>query len=280
MSEKMNYLADDAKNTMENGLPFRHVLFYGLPGTGKTMFAKKLAKYSGMDYAIMSGADFSQFKDGEGITELHKLFDWAENSDKGLLIFIDEADAFLRDRRVLNNEERNMVNAFLSRTGAGSEKFMLVFATNYEDELDPAVLSRVHKKINFPLPELLERRKIFDLYFGKYIINDTREIIRDNVKYELSIAVAKDITEQDIAYAVQKIEGFSGRDIEQLVSELRVSTYNKGNGILTKALLEEVVTEKVTEHKHDRAVMEQQRQRAQAKLGHTQVSETTASVGA
>ena len=87
MSEKLQALANDAQSTQEHGLPYRHTLFYGLPGTGKTMFAKRLAKHSGMDYAIMSGADFAQFKDGEGITELHKLFDWAENSKKGLLIF-------------------------------------------------------------------------------------------------------------------------------------------------------------------------------------------------
>jgi ATPase family AAA domain-containing protein 3A/B len=34
-------------------------MFYGPPGTGKTLFAKNLAYFSGMDYAIMTGADIS-----------------------------------------------------------------------------------------------------------------------------------------------------------------------------------------------------------------------------
>ena len=37
--------------------PLRNFLFYGPPGTGKTLFAKKLALNSGLDYAIMTGAD-------------------------------------------------------------------------------------------------------------------------------------------------------------------------------------------------------------------------------
>jgi len=183
MSRKLKFLADDTKSSVANQLPFRHVLFYGSPGTGKTMFAKKLAAYSDMDYAIMSGADFSQFQNGEDIHQLHKLFDWADQSKKGNVIFIDEADAFLRDRRLMDNQGKNLVNAFLSRTGTSSEKFMLVFATNYEDELDPAALSRIHKKVHFPLPALEERIKIFNLYFTKYIVNDVRRFLsmEDNI---------------------------------------------------------------------------------------------------
>jgi hypothetical protein len=34
----------------------------------------------------------------DAVTEIHKVFDWAETSKKGLLLFIDESDAFLRKR--------------------------------------------------------------------------------------------------------------------------------------------------------------------------------------
>lgn len=262
MSEKLKFLATDTKNTMENCLPYRHILFYGEPGTGKTMFAKRLARYSGMDYAIMSGADFGQFKNGEDVTEMHKLFDWAERSKKGLLIFVDESDAFLRDRRVLNNEERNLVNAFLSRTGESSNKYMLVFATNYEDELDPAVLSCINKKIYFPLPGFDERKKIFNLYLDKYIANDERIIKREGKEFTVTINVTEDINEDFINSVAQKIEGFSGRDIEQMVGELRISSYNKGNGILNKNIINEVLEEKIAEHKHDVECGKKQRKRS------------------
>ena len=50
-------------------------------GTGKTMFAKKLASHSGLDYAIMTGGDFAQLG-RDAVTELHKVFDWSENSKR------------------------------------------------------------------------------------------------------------------------------------------------------------------------------------------------------
>lgn len=272
MAEKLKFLADNTRSTQENALPYRHVLFYGMPGTGKTMFAKRLAKYSGMDYAIMSGADFAQFKNGEDITELHKLFDWAEHSDKGLLIFIDEADAFLRDRRVLNNQSKDLLNAFLSRTGASSDKFMLVFATNYEDELDPAALSRINKKIHFPLPAIEERIKIINLYLNKYIKDEERIIKRGNTKVKIKIEIQVDINENFIENIAKKIDGFSGREIEQMISELRMSVYNKTGGVLTRDIFNDVVSDKIKEHEHDMACAKQQRARYEASLGQIQIS--------
>ena len=67
------------------------------PGTGKSMAAKRLARTAGMDYAIMSGGDVAPLGSG-AVSQLHDMFDWAEGSRKGLLLFVDEADAFLGRR--------------------------------------------------------------------------------------------------------------------------------------------------------------------------------------
>ncbi|KXZ41182.1 hypothetical protein GPECTOR_679g816 [Gonium pectorale] len=68
-----------AANTKAHGAPFRHMLFYGPPGTGKTLVAKRMARTSGMDYAIMSGGDVAPLE-GRAVTQLHQAFDWAEKS--------------------------------------------------------------------------------------------------------------------------------------------------------------------------------------------------------
>jgi len=51
-------------------------------GTGKTMVAKRLARSSGMDYAVMSGGDVGPLGRA-AVTELHRLFDWARASPRG-----------------------------------------------------------------------------------------------------------------------------------------------------------------------------------------------------
>ena len=53
--------------------------------------------HSGMDYAIMTGGDVAPMGK-DGVTAIHKMFDWAESSRRGLLLFCDEADAFLQKR--------------------------------------------------------------------------------------------------------------------------------------------------------------------------------------
>ena len=82
------------------------------------MFARGLAEHSGLDYAILTGGDIAPLG-RDAVTELHKLFDWAKTSRRGLLLFVDEADAFLQSRETarISEDQRNALNAFLFRTG-------------------------------------------------------------------------------------------------------------------------------------------------------------------
>lgn len=48
----------------------------------------------GLDYALMTGGDVAPLG-SQAVTKIHQLFDWSKKSKKGLLLFIDEADAFL-----------------------------------------------------------------------------------------------------------------------------------------------------------------------------------------
>ncbi|MCB9492681.1 MAG: ATP-binding protein [Epsilonproteobacteria bacterium] len=252
LTRKLKLFADMTKNKRSIGLPYQHLMLYGKPGTGKTMFARILSYHSGMDYAIMSGADFAQFKEGEDITELHNLFDWAEQSSKdGLIIFIDEADAALRSRRELSERGVKLVNAFLSRTGTSSKHFMLIFATNYPDDIDAAVLSRVNKKINIPLPGHNELIGILNLYMKKYLIDDIRVITIDDEKQECGLELDPEITAPEfVSFVAKQMKGFSGREVEQFVDEVRSCAYATPDLTLTKALFVDCMHDKVAQHKN------------------------------
>ncbi|XP_047280246.1 ATPase family AAA domain-containing protein 3A isoform X3 [Homo sapiens] len=121
LEARVRDIAIATRNTKKNRSLYRNILMYGPPGTGKTLFAKKLALHSGMDYAIMTGGDVAPMG-REGVTAMHKLFDWANTSRRGLLLFVDEADAFLRKRATekISEDLRATLNAFLYRTGQHS----------------------------------------------------------------------------------------------------------------------------------------------------------------
>jgi len=122
-----------------------------------------------MDYAIMTGGDIAPLGQ-DAVTELHKLFDWSKvnsnrvlSKNRGMLIFIDEADAFLRKRQSyehISETMRNALNVFLYKTGTQSKDFMVVLASNAPEQLDRAVYDRCDEIIEFGLPELEERKEI------------------------------------------------------------------------------------------------------------------------
>jgi ATPase family AAA domain-containing protein 3A/B len=260
LQDHVRALAAVTSNTKKHGAPFRHMLFYGPPGTGKTMAAKRLARTSGLDYAILSGGDIAPLQGG-AVTQLHDTFDWAEKSRKGLLLFIDEADAFL-GRRSGNMSEglRGALNAMLFRTGDQSKDFCVVLATNRPSDLDPAVIDRMDEALEFGLPSEEERKKIIDIYFDKYIKGARSSVdsgsAMDKIKGLLlgRKSQADDIringiTDDLLWKAAKKTDGFSGRELAKFMASVQAAVYGSHEAELTPAIFENVLKLKLTEHR-------------------------------
>ncbi|MCB9492682.1 MAG: AAA family ATPase [Epsilonproteobacteria bacterium] len=240
--------ADMTKTKHEVDLPYQNLLLYGPPGTGKTLFAKTLAYYANVDYALVKGPDFFQFEEGQDILEFNNLMDWAEQSERGMIIFIDEADAVYGSRTAGNHRERRLVEAFLSRVEKGHKKFMFVFATNHPSSLDEAVLDRIHQKIPVALPGESERLRMLKLYIKQYLREDVRQILIEGKRQECGLNVSRKINDEFLQGIAQQLEGFSGRNINDLVDDVRSHAYATTHKSVTPELFSLVTKERIRQH--------------------------------
>jgi ATPase family AAA domain-containing protein 3A/B len=209
-------------NRKKHFAPSKNLMFYGPPGTGKTLFAKKLAMKSGLEYAVMVGSDIAPLGP-LAVRELNKLFDWADKQSNGMILFIDEADAFLRNRKNSEMSEymRHTINSFLYRTGSPSDNVIVVLATNSPDQIDEAVHDRIDEIVGFGLPSVNERRIMLLHYLVQYCQPPvtTQEKLKFAYRHPRSIYHGKKLIRMEGVdnTVVQEIaddtEGFSGREI-------------------------------------------------------------------
>ena len=130
-----------------------NILFYGKPGTGKTMCAQVLAKELGME---LYRVDISQLVSkyiGETEKNLAKVFDEAKKGD--IILFFDEADSIFSQRTEVNGTNDKHANAEVSFLLQKMEEYpgVAILATNLLKNFDPAVMRRLTYSINFELPD-------------------------------------------------------------------------------------------------------------------------------
>eukprot|EP00045_Choanoeca_perplexa_P002346 m.24014 g.24014 ORF g.24014 m.24014 type:complete len:575 (-) comp11464_c0_seq1:124-1848(-) len=236
--EQLANVTISTANTRSHGANFRHLMLYGPPGTGKTMFGRRLAQQSGLEYAVLAGGDVGPLGT-DAVTEIHKVFDWAETSKKGLLLFVDEADAFLRKRGSsgdgkMSEETRNALSTFLYRTGDPTNKFMLVFSTNEPEAFDRAVTDRVDEAVELGLPSTDERRRLLELYFDSYVRGT-------GLSGSTPVVVHDDVDTAAFGELAGKLEGFSGRQIAKLCAAWQATANASSSNILNKEMMAKVV---------------------------------------
>ncbi|PAA66771.1 hypothetical protein BOX15_Mlig006034g1 [Macrostomum lignano] len=243
LEARLREVAIATRHTKKNNGYYRNLLMCGPPGTGKTMFVKSLALHSGMDYAIMTGGDVAPMGK-EGVTAVHKVFDWASTSRRGVLLFVDEADAFLRKRSQerISEDMRATLNAFLYRTGEQSQKFMLVLASNQPEQLDWAINDRVDEIVEFDLPDLAERERLVAHYYEKYVLQPSIDK-RNKITVDPSIDHTAKCRE-----IAAKTAGLSGREISKIAVAWQAAAYASETGVIDANLLDEKVALSVAAH--------------------------------
>ena len=137
------------------------VLFAGPPGTGKTMAAEILSiKLDLPMYRI----DLSQVVNkyiGETEKNLKRVFDAADISD--MVLFFDEADSLFGRRTEVSDAHDRYANLEISYLLERMERFkgLAILATNRKKDLDEAFVRRLRYIVDFPLPDVAERKQIW-----------------------------------------------------------------------------------------------------------------------
>ena len=205
VQEIVDFLKNPRKYTELGGKIPKGALLVGPPGTGKTLLAKAVAGEAGVPFFSMSGSDFVEMFVGVGASRVRDVFHQAKEKSP-CIIFIDEIDAVGRARSKNpamggNDERENTLNALLTEMdGFGTNSGVIVLAaTNRADMLDKALLraGRFDRQINVDLPDLAERKAIFQVHLKPVKRDDT----------------------VDVDFLARQTPGFSGADIANVCNE-------------------------------------------------------------
>ncbi|MBR3156301.1 MAG: AAA family ATPase [Methanobrevibacter sp.] len=183
----------------------KNILFYGLPGTGKTMLVKALSNELEVPLYLVKATSLIGEHVGDASSKIHDLFKKASENAPSI-IFIDEIDAIALHRsfQSLRGDVSEIVNSLLTEMDGIEENksVITIGATNNQSSLDLAVRSRFEEEIEFKLPNEDERL----------------EILENNLK---TMPLGHDL---DLEKIVKMTKGLSGRDIKEKI--LKTSLHN------------------------------------------------------
>ncbi len=146
--------------------PGYRALFYGTPGTGKTLTATLIGKVTDREvYRVDLSMIVSKYI-GETEKNLSKLFDAAQHSN--WILFFDEADSLFGKRTAANSSNDRHANQQTAYLLQRIEDFpgVVILASNLKANMDDAFLRRFQSIVHFTMPSPEERLLLWQKAFS------------------------------------------------------------------------------------------------------------------
>lgn len=193
--------------------PWKGILLFGPPGTGKTMLAKAVASEMRTTFFNISAATIVSKWRGDSEKIVKVLFDLARHYQPST-IFLDEIDSIMSARTEEDHEgSRRMKTELLIQLDGlnKNEGVFLLAASNIPWDLDPALLRRLEKRIMVSLPD--EKGREF--------------LVKSFIPQNLSKGI-------DYSKSAKDLENYSGSDIKLLCKEALMTRTRKAISIMEK----------------------------------------------
>ena len=207
-------------------------LFYGSPGTGKTMAVQVMANDLGLELYRIDLSQLTSKYIGETQKNISELFDRAKNINA--MLFFDEADSMFAKRSEVkdaNDRYANADTAFLLQKLEEHEG-ITVLATNYVNNIDDAFKRRIKFMINFVFPTADVRLRLWKTILpAEAKIDEPIDFEFFAERFELSGSNIKEILTNAAFLAAAEGRGLCNSHIIEAV-KLNFSKYGK---ILTNA---------------------------------------------
>lgn len=155
------------------------VIFYGEPGTGKTLFAKYILNKAKVSFINFDISSIENKYYGESSKYMKAVFTLAKKLEP-CIIFIDEIDGVCGERSSIDQFQVNSMKTQMLKYMDGiskGNKIILIGATNKLNFIDNAILRRMKTTIKFDNPNEDEIQEMI-----KYYITDTelcKSILKD-----------------------------------------------------------------------------------------------------
>lgn len=164
---------------LEYGIPYRNsTIIYGIPGTGKTEFAKYTAYKLGLPYAYVNFSYLIESYMGKTSQNLQRIFDFCKGQK--CVLMLDEIDCIGISRgndSGCDGELGRTTIALMQALDGLTDGQIIIAATNRIDRLDKALMRRFQRSSEFKAYEVKERESMIKTY----ISNVNEEFLTDDV---------------------------------------------------------------------------------------------------
>ncbi|WP_187153095.1 ATP-binding protein [Campylobacter volucris] len=195
------------------------ILSYGIAGSGKSEFAKEMAKSLNKTLHSYKLSDILDPYVGNNEKNIARIFKQASNNNA--ILQLDEIDALISDREnASKNWERNLVNEMLMQM----ENFEGIFiaSTNHLKSLDQASIRRFDLKVEFKALKQEKLLKAFEFFAKELKLNyDKKQIANKLLKLQnICLGDFALILRQDKIFKIKNIDKF----LEKLEKESKLKS--------------------------------------------------------